>query len=123
MGKKRKLPERYQVGFLSKMDNRTDVAFRLNRAFSEMIDEAGGADNLTHAQLAFIEHFVFIEELIRETMQKYMESPGEADKLIARCVQAQNGLIGLSKRIPGAAKRINKPPVDVQTYVTGKGQR
>ena len=61
----RELPERYTPGFLQQMDRRTDLFKRLQANFSEIVEDVGGYDALSHAQLALIERFVFLETFIR----------------------------------------------------------
>ena len=83
MTKHRNLPKKYEVGFLQRMDFRTDLARRLNFTYGQIIDDAGGVENLPHAKLCLVERFCFLEEFLRQIEMELVKNPVGKPELLA----------------------------------------
>ena len=56
--KQNKLPARYEKGFLSRLDGRTEIARELRAAFDEIVADQGGIEGLSHVRRSLVERFV-----------------------------------------------------------------
>lgn len=115
-GKLTDLPQRYEPGFLQKLDRRRDLTQRLLATFGEIVDDAGGEDAQTRLRLSLCERFVFLEEVIRRWEAEIVTSPAKNEQLVSRWVQATNSLVGLARHI-GLERRLHNV-VDLKAYVS-----
>jgi hypothetical protein len=115
MPKLKSLPAKYKAGFLREMDLRTELAQRLNDAYTEIIDDLGGGNALTHVKSAMVERFVFLESVVQGLEAQIANKPQEADALMGRWVQSVNALIGLAKTV-GLERRLRKA-TDLRAYI------
>ena len=94
------VPKRYRPGFLRELDKRTDTYLRLSSAYERLINDLGGNYSaLSHAKLALVERFVWLEELIRTMEMRSLRKPSEAAELSSRIIQASNSLQGIARQI------------------------
>ena len=82
MAKRKRVPAKYQPGFLARMDGRLEKAKVLSTAFYEICDDQGGLENLSHTKLALIERFCFLEYQLRRLEKKLLLAPKKNDHLI-----------------------------------------
>lgn len=109
------IPKKYKVGFLQKMDGRTEACKMLRSSFNEILSDLGGSESLSHVQLCLVERFCFLEFVLRRLEYKIANEPKQSSKLLARWVQSLNSLVGLGKSI-GLERRAKK--IDsLQSYV------
>ncbi len=93
------LPQKYEPGFLRDMDRRTDIAKRLYAAYDAIVDDVGGTEELSHAKLALIERFVFLEAVIQTWETRIATNPKGTAKLLSRWIQAVNSLSRAGKGV------------------------
>lgn len=115
----KKPPKKYEVGFLAKLDKRTEVFALLKNAFDEITSDMGGAENLSHTQICLAERFTFLEFVLRGLEQQIAENPKESSIILSRWVQGLNSLTGLSRLI-GLERRARK--INLKTYVKEREQ-
>lgn len=113
--KRLKLPAKYEPGFLGELDQRSLVYRELRNAYNEIVSDAGGEDDLTHAQLSLIERFVFLEAVLRTWENEIATKPKESDHLVGKWTQGVNALQGLAKVI--GLKRQIKKAVSLKSYL------
>jgi hypothetical protein len=117
MGKELKrstLPDRYVPGFLEELDRRSQIYKALRKARDEIVDDLGGEDNISHATLALVERFTFLEACLQTWEVMIAERPKDADSLIGRWIQGCNALQGLAKAI-GIGRK--KKAGDLKAYL------
>jgi len=116
-----KLPKKYKVGFLQKMDGRTEACKMLRSSFNEIISDLGGVDNLSHIQICLCERFTFLEFVLRRLEYRIANEPKQSSKLLARWVQSLNSLVGLGKSI-GLERRAKKVP-SLEKYISKRNRQ
>ena len=116
--KRKKLPARYKVGFLQRLDGRCELTKVLSSAFDEVTADAGGVENLSHTKLCLIERFVFLEYVLRQWENRITLNPKKSGKLLSRWVQGLNSLTGLARTI-GLERRARKIE-SLESYVLEK---
>lgn len=112
--KRKKLPARYEPGFLAELDQRSLVYRELKTAYDEVVSDCGGEDDLTHTQLCLIERFVFLEVLLQTWENTIAANPKASDHLVGKWTQGINALQGLAKVI-GLKRKLKK--ADLATYL------
>lgn len=112
------LPERYEPGFLERMDKRTEIYAALRSAYDEITNDLGGVDALGHVQTTIVERFVFLECILRNWERQIITNPKDSEKLLSRWIQALNSLSGLAKTI--GIERKAKKIQNLKSYVEGK---
>lgn len=121
MGKDQKrstLPARYEPGFLEEMDRRTEIYKKLREAYDEVVEDAGGELNLTHAKLCLCERFVFLEACLQTWETMIATNPAGTEQLLSRWIQGLNCLSGLAKTI--GIERKAKKASDLKAYLKGR---
>lgn len=113
--KLKRLPERYQPGFLRELDGRTEISQRLNAVYDRIVADCGGSNSLSHTKLALIERFVFLEATLQTWEHAIATDATGSEKLPSRWVQGVNSLQGLARLI--GLDRQSPRVVDLQTYV------
>ena len=93
------LPAKFEPGFPRDFDRRTEIYQRLNTTYETIVDDAGGADQLSHTRLALVERFVFLEATLQTWEREIATDPKAAEHLVSRWIQAVNSLQGLAKAI------------------------
>ena len=113
--KQNKLPARYEKGFLSRLDGRTEIARELRAAFDEIVADQGGIDGLSHVRRSLVERFCWLEAVLRSLELRIAEADkAETAELLSRWIQALNSLVGLGKCI-GLERRAREVE-DVREY-------
>jgi len=113
-------PKRYEQHFLAKMDKRSVAYQVLHESFSEIVQDRGGVESLSHIQLALIEKFCFLEFMLHKKELEMAESnnKGMRDKNFGSYCQWLNCLIGLSKSV--GLERRAKTVASLETYIKQK---
>ena len=120
--KRTTLPNKYEKNFLSKLDGRYELARELKAAYSELTDDLGGSENLSHIKRALCERFVWLEAVMRGIEKQIAEgSEKKAARLLSRWIQAVNSLTGLAKSL-GLERRARKVE-QLREYVDRKSNR
>lgn len=112
------VPEKYESGFLQKLDGRTESCRLLRNAYDEVISDLGGVEGLSHVQVCLAERFVFLEFILRTLEQRIVESPKKSEAMLSRWIQGLNSIVGLAKTI-GLQRRAKKIP-SLQKYLKDK---
>ncbi len=112
------LPERYSKGVLHKLDGRTELARELHAAYTELTDDLGGADTLSHVKRILAEKFCWLSAILRGIELQIADgNKKESAELLSRWIQALNSLTGLARTL-GLERRARK--LDLRSYVEGK---
>jgi len=119
--KRMKPPNKYESGFLQKMDKRSISYVELNTAYQEIMDDMGGTEALSHVQVCLAERFCFLEFILRTIESKIATNPKKSEYLLGKWIQGLNSLSGLAKTI--GLERRRKSVVNLQDYVAGKKKR
>jgi len=114
----KKPPKRYETNFLAKLDKRTESYQLLYGAYTDVVNDMGGRDGLSHVQLCLAERFCFLEFILKRIELQIATEPKKSAKFVSRWVQGLNSLVGLAKTI-GLEKRA-KRVVNLKAYVEGK---
>ena len=103
------LPAKFRAGFLAELDGRTDLAKALRANYQQIVDDIGGAADLSHVKAALVERFVWLEAIL-QTIEHEMVS-GKIDKAeaLGRWIQAVNSLSGLAK-VLGVERKASARP-------------
>lgn len=111
------LPSKYKTGFLRDFDKRTELYQYLHAAFTEVTDDLGGADTLSHARRCLAERFVFLEFALQGIEKRIAEAQTaeELMELFGRWTSGLNALTGLGRTI--GLDRRTKPVVNLRQYV------
>jgi len=105
--KRKRIPSKYQPGFLARMDARCELTQILSSAFDEICVDCGGKESLSHTKLTLIERFVFLEYVLRQWEVRIANNPKKTASLVSRWVQGLNSLTGLARTI-GLERRAKK---------------
>jgi hypothetical protein len=116
--KLKRLPVKFEPGFLRQLDGRTELSQRLTAAYDEIVDDAGGDEAQTRLRRSLIERFVFLEEVMRSWEVQIATKPQETEHLLSRWVQAVNSLQGLARQI-GVERKL-KGVVNLKNYIEGR---
>jgi hypothetical protein len=92
------LPEKYQRGFLVRMDAREVLTRQLQAAYIAIVEDTGGPDAQTHLRLALVERAVFLEFQLQKWERELLAGKAPADT-ISRWIQAINAMLGLAKTL------------------------
>jgi len=114
------LPAKNTPGFLQDIDGRTKIYELLREAHSEILQDLGGEDNLSHVQRCLVERFTFLEFTLRSIEQKIASNPKESAEMLSRWIQGLNTLSGLAKTI--GLGRKGKKVASLQTYIRECGE-
>lgn len=116
------LPTRYEKGFLSRLDGRTEIARELRAAFDEIVADQGGVDGLSHVRRSLVERFCWLEAVLRSLELRIAEADkAETAELLSRWIQGLNSLTGLARTL-GLERRARKVD-DLRSYVASKSRR
>lgn len=124
------VPQRYEPGFLSKLDGRTEIARQLREHYNAIVDDLGGPSELSHVKHALVERFTFLEAVLGGIESQIAQAqtsgvdPVEARRIVAeltgRWVQAVNSLQGLARAL-GMERRPRT--VDLKTYIASASEK
>jgi len=109
-------PAKYQEGFLTKMDFRTEKFHNLDRSFQQVVSDLGG--DLSRLELSLCERFVYIEMLIRGL--EIEGANGDENAFLDRYIKLSNSLnsicakLGISRRKPEGS--------ELQKYIEEKAE-
>jgi hypothetical protein len=90
------LPEQYSADWLDRIDKRTKIWRALLPRMRQLEEDAGGADNLTHAKRSLCRRAAFLE-LLCETQEMRFTSGAPAD--VGAYTQAFNSMQGAYKTL------------------------
>ena len=90
------VPQRYEPGFLKRMDGRTVVARELKARLDELVADLGGPDNLSFQRRALCRRAIHLEARLEDLETKFAR--GE-ESGIGHYVIACNSLLGLFKTL------------------------
>jgi hypothetical protein len=114
------LPEKFEPGFLAKLDGRTEISRLLHSNYLAIVADLGGESELSHIKLALVERFVFLEAVLcgiesQLAVARAAKAKNDVEaarkvevELIGRWIQAVNSLTGLAKTL-GIERRANNP--------------
>ena len=92
------LPDRFQPGFMARMDQRQGLTKSLQAAYQEICDDCGGVEFLSHVKRSLIERVVFLEFHVRSIERRMLTGEAGPDE-IKLWIYSVNALNGLSKSV------------------------
>lgn len=101
------------------MDGRTEIARELHGAFTELTDDLGGVDALSHVKRVLAEKFCWLSAILRG-IELQIADGGKKDsaELLAKWIQGLNSLTGLARTL-GLERRARKTQ-ELREYVKVK---
>ena|SRR6266576_3732540 len=114
--KPQSIGESYTPGFLTKLDQRTELCRMLRERFDSIASDLGGVDQLSRIKSSLLERFLWLEAVLGkiETTLGLLEDPKTASALLGTWIQACNSLMGIAK-VLGVERQAHM--MDVKTYV------
>ena len=117
MSSLRAVPDKFEGGYLDRLDGRTALAATMRAQWQEMTDDLGGADRLSYAQRCLVERVLWLEHWLR--IQEQALAEGRLDEFDAgRWTQALNTLVGVLSRL--GLERREKDVTDLHGYLAQK---
>ena len=99
-------PDRYQSGWLDRLDARTGFAADMQFRYSALTDDLGGVNRLSYAQRSLCERALWLEYWLAD-QERTLATGGEFD--VGKWVQAANSLQGILNKLG-----LQKVPHDVE---------
>lgn len=118
--KKNMCPEqKYQEGFLSRLDARTEVYMNLDKTYRAILCDLGGWDNTSRIERSLIERYIFAEYQARKLELLLCEfENGDQSGLMDEWIHLSNILNSIAKKL-GIARRKNQGS-ELQEYMQDK---
>jgi hypothetical protein len=91
------IPAKFQVNFITALDQRTDIAKALRRSYEYIIADLGGAEQVGHVKNALIQRFCWLEKILEDLETGMATGALSKSDVIAKWIQAVNSLSGLAK--------------------------
>jgi uncharacterized protein (DUF2235 family) len=115
------VPNKFQQNFLATMDHRHSLVKALRTAYSELTDDMGGIESLSHVQKSLAMRFIWLEAHLAG-IEKAMACADkeEATRLAGSWVQSMNALSGIAKLV-GIERRARKI-ASLASYVESKSK-
>lgn len=120
--KKSDIPERYEPGYLSKLDRRTGISKLLRQNYDIIASELGGEGEISHVKAALVERFVFLEATLGKIEADMATDPDNASDEMGRWIQAVNSLTGLAKTLGIERKVGGSPWINAAASTKGGGK-
>jgi hypothetical protein len=108
------LPEEYSIDWLEHIDKRTKIWQAILPRIQQLEEDAGGAENLTHAKRSLVRRAAFLE-LLCETQELRFTSGAPAD--VGAYTQAFNSMTG-AYRMLGVERKARRTQ-SLQEYLAG----
>jgi hypothetical protein len=93
------LPPKFQAGFLSTLDGRTDLCKALRANYDAIVSDLGGRDDISHVKASLIERFCWLEAVLQTLEHEMANGLISKTEAISRWIQAVNALSGLAKAL------------------------
>jgi len=103
------LPDKFQAGFLSTLDGRTELARALRANRDAIVDDIGGPDEISHVKAALVERFVWLEAILQTIEHEMATGKINKSDTLGRWIQAVNSLSGLAKVLGIERKMASRP--------------
>ena len=107
------VPAKFRVGFLAELDKRSNIFKALAVRHRTIVQDLGGAGELSHVKLALIERFCWLEACLQD-QEVAMASGASPKESIGRWIQGVNALVGLAKTL-GLERQLKA--TDLRTYL------
>ncbi len=94
-----KPPTRYEAGFMTAMDRRTEVYKTLQLRYEAIVEDLGGPSDISLIKASLIERYLWLQMNL-ETLELDMAT-GEVDRAvtIGKWVAGVNSLVGLARML------------------------
>lgn len=113
--KHRAVPDRFEAGWLAKMDTRMALVREMRDRFEAFASDLGGADQLSYAQRSLVERGLWLEYWLAD-QERQLATGAEFD--VGKWVQAANSLQGIYSKL-GLERRARDVP-SLATYLASK---
>jgi hypothetical protein len=112
-------PDRFQQGWLDRLDGRYALARDLRARFQALTDDLGGAANLSYAERALAEHALWLDHWLHEQERALAEGRMK-DFDVGRWTQGLNALSGVLTKL--GLKRVPKDVPDLSQWLRKREQ-
>lgn len=116
------LSAKFQAGFLSTLDGRTDLAKALRANYDEIIADIGGKEETSHVKNALVECFVWLEAILQSIEHEMANGQISKTEAVSRWVQCVNSLVGLGKVLGIERKSTAKPWLTIPATTESPGE-
>lgn len=103
------LPAKFQAGFLSTLDGRTELARALRANRQAIVDDIGGEADLSHVKNALVERFVWLEGILQTIEHEMAAGTINKSEALGRWIQGLNAMSGLAKALGVDRKTVTRP--------------
>lgn len=110
------IPIKFERGWLSLLDGRTNLAQNLRLRYDEVCTDLGGTDSLSYFQRSLIERSLWLEYWLSKQERELAAGNVEFD--VGKWVQAVNSLQGVYSRL--GLTRKAKPVQSLESYLHAK---
>ena len=113
MSKAKNVPNEFTNGWLSQLDQRTEIAQIMQRRYNILTDDLGGVNSLSYQQRSLVERSLWLEYWLAD--QERLLAQGKPFE-VAKWTQACNSLQGLYAKL-GLHKLTQTK--DISDYLSG----
>lgn len=107
--KSKKVPKSFKVGFLGDLDKRTEFAKVMRANYQAIVEDIGGADDLSHVKDVLAQRFVWLQAILESIETDMVKGTIDRGQALGKWIQAVNSLSGLAK-VLGVEKRSSEQP-------------
>ncbi len=115
--KPQSIPGKFKPGFLAEMDGRKEIVKTLRANYETIVNDLGGADDVSHVKGALVERFVWLEAILQTLEHSMANGDTTFQETLGKWTQAVNSLNGLA-RILGIERL--QPSVTLSEYTKKK---
>lgn len=112
-------PNRFQQGWLDRLDGRYALARDLRDRFQALTDDLGGAANLSYAQRALAEHALWLDHWLHQ-QERALAEGRNSDFDVGRWTQGLNALSGVLTKL--GLKRVPRDVPDLSQWLRDREQ-
>lgn len=94
--KSQHVPERFEAGWLTVLDGRTEIAKHMRERWQAFTDDLGGADRMSYAERSLAERALWLEYWLA-SQERELAAGNDFD--VGRWTQAANALHGILSKL------------------------
>ncbi len=108
------LPKKFQPGFLSTLDGRTDLARALKSNRDAIVSDLGGPEEMSHIKFGLVERVVWLQAVLETLEHDMATGTVDRDKALGQWIQAGNSWLGFCRTLGIERKQRT---IDLKTYL------
>ena len=109
------LPDKFQAGFLSTLDGRTELARALRDNCRAILSDIAADEPVSHIKAVLIERFCWLEMFLRTLEHEMATGLVDNRESIGRWIQGINSLCGLAK-VLGVEHRSSQTNINLNAF-------